>query len=153
MNKLRLVPALLAAVFLSGCIGAGLLRETGNSIESEKGFVMVGKDIHPIDPHQKTSQEPVTEKILVSIFGQPDKTFASDSGTKILRYNEDLSWRGVVLFVGIPIPLALPVGRNHQEFYFKDGLLVEHHWFRGWLRNFAGCNISLECWYVDTYEL
>ena len=47
-----------------------------------------------------------------------------DNGHRVIIYNYGMAWRGLIVFVGIPLPLVPPLGHNGSSFSFKDEHLV-----------------------------
>lgn len=48
----------------------------------------------------------------------------NDDGSETYIINDDYEWCGVTIWAVLPIPLKLPVCRNHAEATFKEGKIV-----------------------------
>jgi hypothetical protein len=46
------------------------------------------------------------------------------NGLRIITYHQSLAWRGLVVFVIVPIPLLVPLGHNEAQFSFQETRLV-----------------------------
>lgn len=62
---------------------------------------------------------------LLEKWGEPDSRSESPEGIELWNYNAGLRWAGAYLLVVIiPLPLGVPVGRNHVTFLIQDELVV-----------------------------
>lgn len=115
MKKLATI---ILALFLSACIGAGPVTTTvasGSSCPSKEVGHLVAcppKDI-----------EGVTRGDVLTMWGKP-KSSGKDGAQEYLIYNKDIAWRGLLVFVLVPIPLMLPVGHNQTTLFFENDHLV-----------------------------
>ena len=139
---------------LTGCVGAGVVKEMESSTKSDVGYVLTDHGhVAEYDVELFGARPLVTESSILESHGDPDGIKILDNGLKIYSYKTGSSWRGVILFVVLPIPLVLPVGSDISEYYFNDGKMVEYHWKYGWLQNFATCGIREDvCSYHEVYK-
>jgi hypothetical protein len=106
----------LAMLVLSGCLGAGIIhpkedRETHFSIQSKFRSHLFGGQQSAPNPNKSE---------LTAAWGKPDRVIPQGPGTEIWRYPNGFNWHGVVLMIGIPIPLMLPLSRSYTEVYFAE---------------------------------
>jgi uncharacterized protein (DUF58 family) len=121
-SALALALSLLAA---TGCVGLIALGADEREFQDPR----VGRDPQASllgtiaeDP----SLPPVDVEALRRLWGEPDEVEDSGDGGQLWIYtSKDLRWRGVVLFlVVLPLPLAIPVGRETATFTVRDGQVV-----------------------------
>ena len=66
---------------------------------------------------QESAPNPNKSEITAA-WGKPDKVIPQGTQAEIWQYSNGFNWRGVVLMIGIPIPLVLPLSRSYTEVYF-----------------------------------
>jgi hypothetical protein len=81
----------------------------------------------------------VTREQIQTLWGKPKETGSSD-GHDFMTYNRDLAWRGLMVFLIVPIPLLLPVGYNETTFFFEKERLVKVH-SDDWKSDIALCGL------------
>lgn len=91
---------------------------------------------------RSTPVEVPTSKDFRRAWGDPKSIESSASLTR-WKYNIDIAWRGLVVFVVVPIPLMLPVGHNELILSFENDKLVEvsREYGQG---NYAICGLHSE---------
>ena len=133
----RLLLVALCAL-IQGCVGGGVAwteKETCQNPNLE-GFHGEGK------PHSygaaETNITAFTPAWLRTNWGEPTSLRRTGpSGTnEIWTYKDDLNWNGVMLFVIIPIPLELPLGREWTELEIQEGRVIR--WTRRSTRTAGG---------------
>jgi hypothetical protein len=67
--------------------------------------------------------EATTPKMLSSLWGKA-KIDTTTGRERTIVYDQKLAWRGLVIFVLVPIPLLLPIGHDQAKFMFQDQHLV-----------------------------
>lgn len=72
----------------------------------------------------KEQQEKISPAKLIEMWGAPNSD-AADNGSRELVYDQKLAWRGVVVFLIIPIPLLIPMGHDEARFVFNKDRLVK----------------------------
>ena len=60
---------------------------------------------------------------VVAEWGKPDDIVIVNDKSKKLIYKKGLRWKGIVIIIGIPIPLSIPVGHKTITFNFENNLL------------------------------
>jgi hypothetical protein len=60
---------------------------------------------------------------LDELWGSPKSDSIADD-QRLIVYDRKLAWRGLVIFVGLPIPLLVPLGHVEAKFYFRNEHLV-----------------------------
>jgi hypothetical protein len=109
---------LLSIPILNGCVGFVAVYPKDStpiehpSIGSEKASYYPG-----------SAKEPTACTDLETRWGEPNLK-STDGSESTLTYKSGFVWAGLVPFVGIPIPLVLPVWRKHATFVCKDGVVV-----------------------------
>lgn len=97
----RIFCSLALICLLSNCVGIGLIYPT--------------KDIY--ERKFKSEKEDVS---------RPYKIKKISESSEIWIYKDDgFKWAGVFLIVGVPIPLAIPVGKNKTYLFFENDLIVK----------------------------
>ena len=110
---MRLVLVVLYCTLLSGCIGVASLP---GSINHQDGC-SDASGMAGIGDHKFKLSKPDMEKI----YGKPEKIIATEGGEQ-WYYPSGLKWRGIVVYVIAPIPLAIPIGRDYHIVNFKGEL-------------------------------
>jgi hypothetical protein len=140
----RTIVLSLTLLALSGCIGAGIVTQGVSSWNiGDNGFSAPC----PGEKAETTlcSQDKVrqmTPEIIAETWGVPKRDYVTN-GQRLLVYNVGIAWRGIVIFIGIPIPLLLPLGHNEATLYFQDGHLVKFEYGYNWLTA-AVCGLHSE---------
>ena len=111
----RALFGLLAVSLLPGRVGYGIVgsRTTTFDVASESQW-----------PDLRETKQRLHERR-----GEPDERIVHDGSQEDWVYiDEGLRWKGLILFLVIPIPLAVPVGREHDVFHLNDGVVqrVDH---------------------------
>lgn len=128
----------IALIFtlISGCVGLGSYTKT--QFRSSQPFSTV--------MNKPQNQLPINKIQLLAAWGEPNAKRQEDY-REVWTYagKGDLAWRGIVIWVLLPIPLLLPVGNNDVEITFdKDGVLKSV--YLGEVdATFYGCNIGFVC--------
>jgi hypothetical protein len=87
-----------------------------------------------------SSSPRVAKESLKARWGEPDLIRTVDSGTERWDYAFGYRWNGVgVLAVIVPLPLFLPVGREHIYFFFEKDLVMRAEIFTDDFRLYAAC--------------
>lgn len=71
---------------------------------------------------EKAASYTITD--VTDLWGDPISRIA-ENGKESLTYNRSIAWRGVIIFLGLPIPLLIPVGHNKTTLIFENDHLVE----------------------------
>jgi len=112
LSVLRAVSVVVLLSALPGCIGVGYIgTERAN-----------GLDADAIPPFSR-GEWPVTAETLIEKRGEPDTRTAMDDSWERWEYDKGLRWNGPTVFLVIGIPLIVPVGRDSDTFYVRDGLV------------------------------
>src|SRR5215471_8185123 len=115
---MSVLPILCA--LMQGCIGAGVAWSKTESFQDsdpkalQKALSYRGTE---------TNLPAYTPTWLETNWGKPDSIrHSGKSGTtETWTYGDELSWNGVMLFLIIPIPLEVPVGREWTKMTIQDG--------------------------------
>lgn len=142
-NKVCTVVLFCIIQILSGCVGiASFTEHSKNSTRFPVPFLKVGhygtqptevflQDnrlvSRPIDPSRITKQK------LINIWGEPDSIEYIKGGRTIEQwiYNREIGWSGIVVFIGIPIPLLVPVGYRNTILTIENGIVIKGEFFEG----------------------
>lgn len=122
----------LACCSLTACVGAGTV--TAKSVTwdvtstAPRGWCPIVYDkmivACPLKGSPPTkSVANVTPDSLIAIWGAPDYQRV-ENGLSTLSYKHGLAWRGIVMFIVLPVPLVIPLGHNAATFVFNDDKLV-----------------------------
>lgn len=147
----RTATLLLVCCLLTACVGAGTLtgltlawdvKDVGEMglcpISYEK--MIVGCPVKPLP--NATSVQEITPNKLIAMWGLPE-TDNVVNGLRIITFHQSLAWRGLVVFVIVPIPLLVPLGHNEAQFSFQQGRLVHVRYTENSL-NAAVCGVHSE---------
>jgi len=106
----KTAPFLLLCLLLQGCIGGGIIKSKTSSY-------------HWYDSHSKTNAEVYTSTWLATNYGKPTSV-STNANEEVWTYQSDRIWAGVMPVVIVPIPLAVPVGRERIVFVIRDDRIV-----------------------------
>ncbi len=114
---------LTLCALMQGCVGAGLSWSKTESFQASDP-----KALQKVLSYRgaETNLTAYTPAWLETNWGKPDSTKRNGKSGKaeIWTYGDDLSWNGAMLFVIIPIPLEVPVGREWTKMTIQDGRVV-----------------------------
>ena len=122
----------LISASLTGCFGAGTVAGSTRSWDvnnpGESGLCPSNYEkmivACPIKPHPKArSVEDITPTRLIDLWGIPQSEQLK-AGLRTLTYRHGLAWRGITVFVIVPVPLLIPLGYNDAKFSFQNDHLV-----------------------------
>jgi len=125
-RRLRVVPLLILCVLASGCVGFNVTTTKTQSFEHPE----LGDRAYPHALRSTAawgSNAPTyTSAWLESHWGRPKaiRPAAAPESGEVWIYSFDLNWNGAILFVLLPIPLEVPVGRERVELLVRDGRVV-----------------------------
>jgi hypothetical protein len=60
---------------------------------------------------------------LLRMWGEP-KTDKIKNGIREITSNQRFAWRSLIIFLGIPIPLLIPLGHDEAKFSFRNESLI-----------------------------
>jgi len=144
----------MCAFGMTGCVGVGFISERVTVWKPDAGFGIENGLVGKYDSKRSDRQIIVTETALINALGQPNSIKLLENGFKVYSYEIGSSWKGVVLFLVIPIPLALPVGTESVEYHFFNGKMIELHRRYGWLQDISTCGVQPGvCTYIDVFHL
>ncbi len=118
-SKIIYIFTIVILMSVSGCVGIGMIH---SSYKTE--------NISLCQPSDKKvtgciTQQELTPQKLLTLRGSPisDKIV---QGYRNISYDNGVrEWRGILIFVGLPIPLLAPVGRNTTSYIFDKDKLIE----------------------------
>ena len=106
----KIAPFLLLCPLLQGCIGGGVIK-------SQTG------PYYWANSSTKTNAAVYTSAWLETNYGKP--TIVSTNGLEeVWTYQSGRIWAGVMPVIIVPIPLAVPVGREKIVFILRDAQVV-----------------------------
>jgi hypothetical protein len=108
----KMVPLLFLCLLTQGCVGIGALRTR--------------TEAYPIPYMSGTNSPADTSNWLEDHWGKPNKISHAGAGSldEIWTYKFGLRWDGVLLAVVVPIPIAVPVGREQVCFVIRGGRVI-----------------------------
>ena len=122
----KMIPYLALCLLVQGCVGATILKTRTNTIQDP-----VVPDTSQYWPRQRetfdiTNTVVYTAGWLEAHWGKP--TSISHAGTdhldEIWTYRFGVIWEGVMPMILVPVPIALPVGREKVRFVLRDGRVL-----------------------------
>lgn len=123
----KLLPLLCLALLGQGCVGGGaFVRKTVTIQNPEIGKTPAVWNVRQQGPRSETDAVGDSKAWLEEHWGKPARLVPSSAqgGGDIWTYRFGCLWSGVVAVVVLPIPLALPVGRERVSFLVQDGRVV-----------------------------
>jgi hypothetical protein len=137
---LRHILILIFAILVSGCVGIGNYTQTQ--------FKMA-RSSDPVMSKTQSVLGRTKEQVRIA-WGEPKAKFY-DNENEVWTYHGkgDLAWRGIVVWIVLPIPLMMPVGSNDVRVEFnKEGVVIRL--YAGEVdADFYGCNIKFVCGKFD----
>ena len=138
MNILRFVFSLTIILLLQGCVGIGLRGDVTSVIDhpviGDKGTLYIGENLS-----KHTSKQE-----LRSRWGQPDYIDFTDDISERWDYILGYRWNGLeIMAVVLPLPLLVPVGREHIYFFFTNEEMMHSEILTDDLRFYAGCYLFI----------
>ena len=104
------VPFFLFCLLLQGCVGGGIIKSTTGQYSW-------------YDAHSKIDPVVYTSNWLTERYGKPASV--STNGLKqVWTYQTGWIWAGVMPVIVVPIPLAVPVGKEKTIFVLRDDRIV-----------------------------
>jgi len=93
--------------YLTGCVG--LTTHTGTE-----------KSVQQFSYYQAKREGLVKDKeSAIEYWGEPLRQTTEGNGIETWHYRGGLAWRGIALWVIVPVPLMAPVGSNNVEMRFS----------------------------------
>lgn len=122
----KMVSYLTLGLLLQGCGGGGVLIRHSEMVRDPVVPDVPCPALYPQDLSKMTNGVVYTAAWLAAHWGKPAIIAHTGAGRheEIWTYKFRLIWQGVVPVVIIPIPLALPVGREHVQFILQDGCVT-----------------------------
>jgi hypothetical protein len=128
----RIMPLILVSLLCVSCVGAGTViglphawdaKDQGTAalcpFKYDRAIVSCLKK-----PFRgATSVEEITPSKLIEMWGTPENDEVVN-GIRNIVYDQSRAWRGVVVFIIVPIPLLVPLGHNEAHFSFQNDQLV-----------------------------
>ncbi len=136
MPKKRIVVLVVSiSLLVTGCVGAGPI--TTGTITQTVPIQTLGlpsaKFRFKVCPHPReigelsyckaAEAQSFTMERVLSMWGQPKSRGIKD-GQEYLTYNRSVAWRGLMVFIIIPIPLLFPIGHNQTTLFFEHNQLT-----------------------------
>ena len=111
MNVRALLSAVVTAVLCSGCVGFAVHGDEHH--RAERPILSIDRARY-FGSDSINGQFPVpTKSHVFDAWGKPDRVDTSSQGNQRWIYKNGIRWNGIVVFLGIPIPLLIPVGRDY----------------------------------------
>jgi len=125
-NRWQLMPiALLLTLctLMQGCVGAGVAWSKTENFQNPDPEALKKVLSYSGAETNLTADTPAW---LETNWGKPDSIrHSGNSGTtEVWTYGGDLSWNGAMVFLLIPVPLGLPVGREWTKLTIQDGHVI-----------------------------
>ena len=105
--KMKYALYIISLLHLTGCVG--LTTHTGTE-----------KSVQQFHYYQSKRDGLVKNKeTAMKYWGEPLRKTKENSGIETWHYRGGLAWRGIALWVIVPVPLMAPVGNNNVEMTFS----------------------------------
>jgi hypothetical protein len=122
----KMIPYLALCLIVQGCVGGAILKTHTTTIQDP-----VIPDKREYWPHQRETFDATNSVVysaawLEAHWGKPASITHAGSGhpDEIWTYRYGVIWEGIQAMVLVPIPIALPVGREEIRFVLQDGQVV-----------------------------
>ena len=116
VHRLISTGSLAAVLLLSGCVG---LVVHGNEQHRAENPILSLERARYLGADGVSQTFPVPTKAQVlAAWGRPDRIETSGTGAERWTYTTGIRWNGLVAFLGIPIPLLVPVGSDQLALEF-----------------------------------
>jgi hypothetical protein len=102
----------------AGCVGISLVTGT-KQVELSKN---IGRRIGDYG----NNLSGITSAAVLAQWGPPDTKAVTESGELWTYKSDTYSWRGVQLWLIVPLPLLLPVRHHMVQLEFTDNLLTNY---------------------------
>jgi len=71
-----------------------------------------------------SSATSIDKTVLHQKWGPPDRSITISDSCVRDEYDHGMIWSGVLLFLGVPLPLVVPTGRSQTHFYLHNQEVV-----------------------------
>jgi hypothetical protein len=122
----KIIPLVILCLFIQGCVGVGALETHTKTLQNPAlSDAASANGLGSIHPGQ-TVTNAYTAAWLKDHWGEPKSI--RHAGTtdldEVWTYKFGPRWNGVVVVVLVPIPIALPVGRERVQLVLRDGCVT-----------------------------
>lgn len=84
----------------------------------------VGIDANYTKVSKDTSSWNQTKYDLLRHYGEPDSKDKISENTEKWTYDNELHFSGIIIWIGIPIPLMVPTGYHYNSYIIKDEIRI-----------------------------
>lgn len=120
----KMIPYLALCLFVQGCVGGAVFKTRTTTIQDP--YIPDSRKYWPCQRFDMTNTVVYSAAWLDAHWGKPASiTHAgTDQLDEIWTYKCGLIWEGIGVMVLVPIPIALPAGREKILFVLRDGRVV-----------------------------
>ena len=87
--------------------------------------------------------KPITKSELLDTWGKPDVLEVGlQPSTEIFKYEREIGYSGIVLGLGVPIPLVIPFGSRYTVLQLEDDVVTSIRVIRTGINGGAGCTLG-----------
>jgi hypothetical protein len=122
----KIIPLVILCILTQGCVGIGAFKTHIETFQNPTLSDAACVDCLSSSNPSQTVSNAYTAAWLKTHWGEP-KSIRHASATdldEIWTYKFGLNWNGVIVVVLVPIPVALPVGREQVQFILRDGCVI-----------------------------
>ena len=137
MSVRTCLAAVVTAALCSGCVGFAVHGDEHHRAE---------RPILSIDRARYVGSDSVNNKFptptkghVLDAWGKPDRIETSSQGNPRWIYETGIRWNGIVVFLGIPIPLLIPVGSDYMVVEYAGDSVVAVETVNNEVKSGAGC--------------
>ena len=122
----KVVPYVALYLLTQGCVGVGALKTRTETVRDPVVPDSAGPALYSRDMSKTTNAVLYTSAWLEAHWGKPATVAPVGAGDldEIWTYRFRPIWEGIMPIVVIPIPIALPVGREKVRFVLRDGRVI-----------------------------
>ncbi len=117
---LRFKLILFISLFLTNCVGIGVFHK----LEEKKNKFPFEYNCSEIN-NNSCFPSSIRKKDLIKKRGNPQSVEMINENEEKLFYRKGFGWSGLILMLGIPIPIGVPTYIKYEYLYFRDGILFK----------------------------
>lgn len=119
MIGVKITTVISMCMMLCGCVGIGVLYPKDYPTTDNPDVSVIAGHY---SSHKTSYSLDCTE--VIRKWGEPSQTYKNNEET-LLVYKHGITWAGIMPIIGVPIPIALPVGRKSTSLVCKGDQVIK----------------------------